>query len=108
MARQGLQDDPWLISCEALLWAKRGERRKAETLLPRSLRPVNSFLHTRHLWHNAAVYALIDKPATAVSLLRRASAFGLPNLPAFRDDPHFQSLQNYPSFQTLLAKLKRE
>jgi serine/threonine protein kinase len=23
-------------------------------------------------------------------------------------DPHFQSLQNYPSFRTLLAKLKRE
>jgi hypothetical protein len=37
-----------------------------------------------------------------------ASAYGLPNFPAFRDDPHFQSLQNYPSFRTLLAKLKRE
>jgi TolB-like protein/cytochrome c-type biogenesis protein CcmH/NrfG/predicted Ser/Thr protein kinase len=109
MARQVLQDDPWLVSCEALLWAKRGERRKAETLLRRSLRPVKTFLHTHHLWHNAAAaYALIDKPAAAVSLLRRASAYGLPNFPAFRDDPHFQSLQNYPSFRTLLAKLKRE
>jgi len=109
MARQVLQDDPWLVSCEALLWAKRGERRKAETLLRRSLRPVKTFLHTHHLWHNAAAaYALIDKPAAAVSLLRRASALGLPNFPAFRDDPHFQSLQTYASFRALLAKLKRE
>ena len=108
-ARQVLQDDPWLLSCEALLWAKRGERRKAEALLRRSLRPVKTFLHTHHLWHNAAAaYALLDKPAAAVSLLRRASGFGLPNFPAFRDDPHFQSLQNFPSYRTLLAKLKRE
>jgi serine/threonine protein kinase/predicted Zn-dependent protease len=109
IARQFLQDDPWLVSCEALLWAKRGERRKAETLLKRSLRPVKTFLHTHHLWHNAAAaYALLDKPAAAVALLRRASSLGLPNFPAFRDDPHFQSLQDYPSFRTLLAKLKRE
>lgn len=109
MARQVLQDDPWLVSCEALLWAKRGERRKAETLLRRSLRPVKTFLHTHHLWHNAAAaYALIDKPAAAVSLLRRASALGLPNFPAFRDDLHFQSLQTNASFRALLAKLKRE
>jgi len=109
MARQVLQDDPWLVSCEALLWAKRGERRKAEALLRRSLRPVKTFLHTHHLWHNAAAaYALIDKPAAAVSLLQRASAFGLPNFPAFRDDPHFQVLQTYAPFRILLAKLKRE
>jgi TolB-like protein/cytochrome c-type biogenesis protein CcmH/NrfG/predicted Ser/Thr protein kinase len=109
MARQVLQDDPWLVSCEALLWAKRGECRKADTLLRRSLRPVKTFLHTHHLWHNAAAaYALIDKPAAAVSLLRRASAFGLPNFPAFRDDPHFQVLQTNASFCTLLGKLQRE
>ena len=109
LARQVLADDPWLVSCEALLWAKRGERRKAEALLRRSLRPVKTFLHTHHLWHNAAAaYALLDKPAAAVSLLRRASGFGLPNFPAFRDDPHFQSLQTYAPFRGLLAKLKRE
>ncbi len=109
MARQVLQDDPWLASCEALLCAKRGEKRKAEGLLRRSLQPAKSFLHTHHMWHTAAAsYALLGNPAAAVKLLQRASAHGLPNYPVFRGELHFQSLQTYPPFRTLLGKLKRE
>jgi tetratricopeptide (TPR) repeat protein len=37
VARQLLLDDPWLRSCEALLWAKRGEVVKAEELAHRAL-----------------------------------------------------------------------
>ncbi len=109
MARQVLQDDPWLASCEALLCAKRGEKRKAEGLLRRSLQPAKSFLHTHHMWHTAAAsYALLGNPAAAVKLLQRASAHGLPNYPVFRGELHFQSLQTYPAFRALLGKLKRE
>jgi tetratricopeptide (TPR) repeat protein len=108
-ANQVLGEDPWLVSCEALLWAKRGEVRKAEALSRKALRPVKTFLHTHHLWHNvAAAYAVIGKPALALALLRKASNQGLPNYPAFRDDPHFQSLQKYTPFVGLLRKLQHE
>jgi len=109
LARQVLADDPWLVSCEALLWAQRGERKKAEALARKSLLPVKAFMHTHHLWHTAAAaYALIDKPSSAVALLRRAGAQGLPNYPAFRDDPLLKSLHTQKAFRSLLAKLKRE
>jgi predicted Zn-dependent protease len=75
MARQVLADDPWLQSCEALLWAQRGNVAKAEALAKKSLRPVTAFLHTHHLWHTAAAaYALTGKHATSVALLKRAAA----------------------------------
>jgi len=70
---------------------------------------VKAFLHTHHLWHTAAAaYALIDKPSSAVALLRRAGAQGLPNYPAFRDDPLLKSLHTQKAFRGLLAKLKLE
>jgi serine/threonine-protein kinase len=109
LARQVLANDPWLTSCEAVLWARRGERKKAEALAAKSLKPMKAFLHTHHLWHNAAgAYALIGKPAKAIALLRRAGAQGLPNYPAFRDDPLLKPLHTEAAFRTLLAKLKRE
>jgi eukaryotic-like serine/threonine-protein kinase len=104
-----LGEDPWLTSCEALLWAKRGETRKADVLIRKALRPAKTFLHTHHLWHNAAAtYAVAEKPVPALALLRRASANGLPNYPAFRDDPHFRSMQTHSGFVKLLSKIKRD
>jgi serine/threonine protein kinase/tetratricopeptide (TPR) repeat protein len=109
LARQVLANDPWITSCEALLWVRRGERKKAEALAAKSLKPMKAFLHTHHLWHNAAgAYALLDKPEKAIALLRRAGAQGLPNYPAFRDDPFLKPLHSKPAFRTLLAKLKKE
>ncbi len=108
-ARQVLGDDPWLDGCEAVLWAQRGNVRKAEASAKRSLRPNKAFLHTHHLWHAAAAaYALIEQPTKAIGLLRRAGAEGLPNYPAFRDDPLLKSLHGRADFQVLLSKLKRE
>ena len=66
-------------------------------------------IHTHHTWHFvAAAYTVMGKPAQAFALLRKASAFGLPNYPAFRDDPYFAPLHNYPPFLRLMADLKRE
>lgn len=109
LARQVLANDPWLTSCEAVLWALRGERKKAEAFAAKSLKPMKAFLHTHHLWHNAAgAYALIGKPSQAIALLRRAGAQGLPNYPAFRDDPLLKPLHSEPAFRRLLRKLQKE
>jgi eukaryotic-like serine/threonine-protein kinase len=108
IARSAGQDDPILSSYESLLWAHRGEKRKTEQFIQRSLKG-KSLFHTHHTWHYVAgAYAVIGKPAQAVALLRKASAFGLPNYPAFRDDPFFVPLHNYAPFLRLMTDLKRE
>jgi serine/threonine-protein kinase len=105
-----LPTDPWLTSCEALLWASRGERRKAGQILKLALRSgQTTMLHTHHMWHMAAAtYSLLGKPAPALSLLRRAGSQGMPNYPMFRDDPNLQSLHAYSPFQKWLVELKQE
>ncbi|MCI0404255.1 MAG: tetratricopeptide repeat protein, partial [Acidobacteria bacterium] len=101
--------DPMLLSQEALLWAKRGDARKANRALQRALRGKKSLVHTHHTLHNAAAAcALLDKPRQAVALLRKAGRIGLPNYLAFSNDPHFRSLQKHPPFVRLMAELKRE
>lgn len=102
-------DDPMLFSLEALLWAKRGEARKASRALQRALRGKKSLVHTHHTLHTAAATsALLGKPKDAIALLRKAAGIGLPNFPAFHGDPHFEPLQEHPQFVRLLAELKRE
>jgi TolB-like protein/tRNA A-37 threonylcarbamoyl transferase component Bud32/Flp pilus assembly protein TadD len=108
-AQQVVPGDALLLSWEGLLWAKRGDPRKAKQFTQKALKVGKSVLHTHHMWHTAAAtYATVGMPAQAVRLLTRAGSTGLPNYTLFRDDPHFQSLQKYPPFLRLLAKLKRE
>lgn len=108
-ARDVLPGEPMLDSCEALLWARRGERRKAEPFLRRALKGGKSVLHTHHSWHAAAAaYATLGKSTEAIAWLKKAGGFGLPNYPAFRDDPFFKPLHNDPRFLRLMADLKKQ
>ena len=108
-ASQVLPKDPLLFSCEALLWAKRGERHKAEQLIQKALHGEKSLLHTHHMMHMvAAAYGVLGKPQPALAWLRKASATGLPAYPSFRDDPHFGSMHNSPQFLRFMADLKKE
>ncbi len=108
-ARQTVGDDPWIAACEALLLAKQGDRKKADKMTGTALTAKKMFLHTHHMWHTAAAtYALLGKHAQAIALLRKCQGLGLPNYPAFRDDPHFDSLRRQPAFLKLLADLKRQ
>ncbi len=108
-ARQVLPNDSWLRCCESLLWAKRGESKKAEKMLDKALSDNNLLLHTHHMWHTAAVvYTLLGRQAKAIPLLERCDKLGLPNYNLFLDDPHLGPLQEHARFQTLLKKMKRE
>ena len=92
-----------------MIWAKRGEKRKAEQLLKRALTSGKPVLHTHHMIHNAAAaYAALGKPTQAVNLLRKAIATGLPNYPLFRDDPNLQPLHNQPAFARMMGDLKKQ
>jgi len=101
--------DALLTSWEGLLWARRGEPRKAERSIRKALKVGVSVLHTHHMWHAAAAtYSILGKPELAVPLLTRAANNGLPNYPVFRDDRYFQSMHSYGPFRRLLAKVKKE
>jgi len=108
-ASQVLPNDPMLIGCEALLWAKRGERRKSEKLIQQAVRGGKSLSHTHHTMHAvAAAYAVLERPLPAIAWLEKAGATGLPLYPGFRDDPHLRFLQDHPLFLRLMSKLKNE
>jgi len=107
--QQVLPNDPMLLACEALLWAKRGERKKAEPLLARALRSSPSMLHTHHMIHMAAATnAVLGQKKKAIALLRKSAFSGLPNYPMFVNDPHFLALHREPSFMKLMAELRKE
>ena len=110
VAQNALPDDPWLHSCEALLWALRGDRKKAARFVQLALHgKTKPLLHTHHMWHTAAAaLALLGKSTAAIRLIEKASAYGLPNYEMFRDDKFLQPLRGKQKFDRLLARLKRE
>jgi len=108
-AAQVLPKDPLLSSYEALLCAKRGERRKAEQLIQKATHGGGSLLHTHHMMHTvAAAYGVLGKPQPALAWLRKASTNGLPVYPVYRDDPHFECMRSQPQFLRFMANLKKE
>ena len=101
--------DPMLTATEALLWARRGERKKAMQLLPQVFRGARSKLHTHHAMHMAAsAYATLGKPAEATRLLVKAAGTGLPAYPTFRGDPFLAPLLGHAPYARLLEKLRKE
>jgi len=109
IATQLVPKDPLVAGWEALLWAKRGETRKAEQAARRTLSHRRVLTYSHHAYHAvAAAFAVVGNPARALSVLKKAAGTGLPNYPLFRDDPHFATLRNHPEFLRLLAGLKRE
>ena len=93
---------------EALLWAKRGESKRAIECLDLALGDRPSLSHAHHTYHYAAAaYATIGHAERAVQELTRAANDGLPNYPAFLQDRHFEALRERTDFRSLLADLKK-
>lgn len=106
---QQIVQDPLLTACEALLWAKRGEARKALLLCQRALKSKKMLAHTHHTWHTvAAAYALLGKPTQAIALLQKCVDNGLPSYTTFFCDPHLNALKNQTPFLRLMSNLKKE
>jgi tetratricopeptide (TPR) repeat protein len=107
-ARQVAGDDPMLESGEALLWARRGEKRKAAQMAKRALQHRNTLTYTHHALHQvAATLAQIGKPKEAMSALHKATRVGLPDYPLYRDDPFLVPLRQERAFLQLMTELKR-
>jgi len=108
IARQVAGDDQFVHAWESLLWAKRGERRKALHFADLALKDKRYLTYTHHAYHQlAASYATLGKAEAAVRLIEKASKTGLPNYPLYRDDIHLHGLRN-ESFLNLIASLERQ
>ena len=107
-ARQVAGNDAMVEAGEALLWARRGERRKAMQSAQRALRHRQVVTYTHHACHAvAATFAQLGKLTEAVSALRKATRIGLPDYPLFRDDPLLAPLHKERGFLQLMTELKR-
>jgi eukaryotic-like serine/threonine-protein kinase len=107
-ARQLAGNDPMVEGCEALLWALRGEKRKASLAVKRVLKHRRILTYTHHACHSAAAaQALVGKPKQALMVLRKATQVGLPDYPLFRDDPFLAPLRQERGFIQLMIELKR-
>jgi len=108
IARQVAGDDQFVHAWESLLWAKRGERRKALHFADLALKDKRYLTYTHHAYHQlAASYATLGKAESAVVLIEKASRTGLPSYPLYRDDLHFHGLRS-ESFRRLIANLERQ
>ena len=108
-ARQIAADNPVISGWEALLFAKRGDVKKAEAAAQRVTHCKQLFTYSHHAAHTvAAAYAILGKTDSALTWLRRASETGFPNYCVFRDDPHLSGLHGNPEYRRFLSALKRQ
>ena len=69
-----------------------------------ALRRDRRFHH--HAYNVAAIHALRGDAAKAVEWLEATVRTGMPNLPLFRKDPHFDRIRNDPRFTAFLETLR--
>lgn len=108
-ARHAAGDDQGVLAWESLLWAKRGERRKARVAAEKALKDKRYLTYTHHAYHQLATsYATLGDVEDACKLIKKASRSGLPNYPLYRDDLHFRPVHEKQQFGKLMSELKKQ
>jgi TolB-like protein/tetratricopeptide (TPR) repeat protein len=93
----------------AILFAKRGDARRAEADIETAVQKGAGFAHFHHTAYSIAMaYALLHRPGPAVRYLRQAVAEGLPCYPCFVNDPYLATLRNDPDFIAVMRELKTQ
>jgi TolB-like protein/Tfp pilus assembly protein PilF len=103
-----LQDDPFFLTLQGLLYAHRHQTDPALECVRKALDCPRSFGHMHHAYHQiAGVYAMLGDTEKAMAWLERTVDTGFPCWSFFRIDPHFESLRELPAFQALVAGLEQ-
>jgi DNA-binding SARP family transcriptional activator/Tfp pilus assembly protein PilF len=103
-----LPDEPWLISFQGMLYARRCQTDLALECVRRALDAPGSFGHTHHTYYNiACIHAVLGEPETAMAWLERSVNTGFACWPFFRVDPYLESLHEEPAFKRLVADLEQ-
>jgi serine/threonine-protein kinase len=98
-----------LHAARAMVRAKRGDRRGAESDIAEAIKVGQSFLHFHHTAYSiGAVYVVLGDFDRAQEWIVRAANDGFPNYTFFEQDVHLAPLRAAPRFQEFLARLRRE
>jgi len=96
-----------VTSTRAILFAKKGDARRAEEDVRNAVVKGKGFVHFHHTAYNiATVYALLRQPARAVYWLRQAADGGWPCYPYFARDPNLDRIRADPDFVAFMHELK--
>jgi len=95
-----------VTSTRAILFAKRGDARRAEEDVRIAIVKGRGFVHFHHTAYNiATTYALLHQPARAVYWLRQAAEGGWPCYPYFARDPNLDRIRSDADFVVFMKEL---
>jgi tetratricopeptide (TPR) repeat protein len=101
--------DPFLLSLQAVLHARRRERDAALECVRKALDLPITVGHAHHAYYQVAeAYAVLGETEKALAWLQRSADTGNPCWPFFKLDPHLENLRGEPVFQRLVSGLERE
>jgi tetratricopeptide (TPR) repeat protein len=101
-------NEPWLVTFQGMLYARRSQADRALECVRRALDSPSSFGHTHHTYHHiACIHAVLGDTITAMAWLERSVNTGFPCWPFFRRDPYLENLREEPAFKRLMAELEQ-
>ncbi len=109
-----LQDHPedrggLMTGLRAVVFAKQGDARRAETDIQSAVEKGKGFVHFHHTAYSiASAYALLRQSHASVDWLRRAAAEGLPCYPLFVSDHNLDNIRNDAGFVSFLREQKAQ
>jgi tetratricopeptide (TPR) repeat protein len=108
LAKKSL-DDPFFVSLQGLLHARRNQAGAALECIRKALDSPRSFGHVHHAYHQiAGIYAILGDTQQAMAWLERTVDTGFPCWSFFRIDPHLENLREVPAFQRLVDGLESQ
>ena len=100
-------DDPFFVSLQGMLHARRNQTGPALECVRRALEVPRSFGHTHHTYYQiACVYAVLGETDKAMAWLERSVDTGFACWPFFKIDPHLEPLREKAEFKRLVADLE--
>jgi DNA-binding SARP family transcriptional activator len=107
-ALEQLPNEPWIVSLQGMLCARRGLANLALECARRALDSPASLGHTHHTYHHiACIHAVLGDTTTAMAWLERSVNTGFACWPFFRLDPFLENLHEEPAFKRLVAELEQ-
>jgi len=101
-------EEPWLVTFQGMLYARRRQADLALQCVRRALDAPRSFGHTHHTHYNiACIHAVLGETDTAMAWLERSVNTGFACWPFFRLDPYLEGLREEPAFKQLVADLEQ-
>ncbi len=98
-----------VTSVKAMMLAKAGKNREAETTIQHAIDIGRGYAHFHHTSYNiGSAYALMKQPEQAMKWLQVTADEGFPNYPLFEGDTQLDNLRKDPRFIAFMAQQKQQ